>query len=116
MTAVAPARTCRVISVAALTRREVAVGFRGLDPPTQFHGIVIFHAGPEGPREDCRSRLAVKKVVHGRHGAVVQVGSGRPDAVQGRRLIAGRLHNGIVIPEPAALLMSEPALIIELSR
>src|SRR5947208_2622570 len=57
--------------------------------PADFLLVVVGFVGAEGSSEELGPRLGTQDIVQRRDAAVVEVGGGCPDAVEGRGLIAG---------------------------
>ena len=115
-------KVCPWLPAAGLRRVVNFAAFKGafhlrhlvqhLDLPADFLFVVSRFIGAERAGKDLRPRLRIEHVVQRRHTAVVQVGGGRPDAVEGGRLRAGAFDR----LEACRQFLGEPALIVMLAE
>ena len=79
--------------------------------PADVSGVVVGKVGRRRAGEQGRAGGGVEQGVERGHRAVMQVGSGRPDAVQGWGLIADALRfDGIFGAEPGRIIVGDQAV------
>lgn len=72
--------------------------------------VVRGFVGSKGACEDLGASLRIEHVVERWHGAIVEIGSGRPDTVQRRGLVAFWPRD----LEASGLFLGKPALVVEI--